>query len=126
MANCDEFPEFYFPASDGSFPWNYPCWNDDWERELRDNGSKTVAEWNQVGRIVQNGAKGTHLPCARITVFQLSHTTEGAASRSACRSNVGIEKRFETFAEATRWAGENPGKIITRESGRNGFIVRAN
>jgi hypothetical protein len=31
---------------------NDPCFNDDWEVELREEGNKTVQEWNLVGRII--------------------------------------------------------------------------
>ena len=88
--NCDEFPKFYFSDGDGNFAYEYPCWNDDWERELRDSGSKTVAEWNQAGRMVQKGVKGVYLPCARTPVFRLSKTTEGPALRGDSGSNFEI------------------------------------
>lgn len=55
-------------------PWDSPCWNDDWEHELRDNGYKTVAEWNSLGRSVKKGEKGSYLPCAKIRVFSESQT----------------------------------------------------
>jgi hypothetical protein len=31
MADCDEFPELYFPDDNGVFPWDYASWNDDKE-----------------------------------------------------------------------------------------------
>jgi len=39
MADADDFPELYYPNSEGSFAWDSPCWNDDWEHELWDGMS---------------------------------------------------------------------------------------
>lgn len=124
MANADDFSELYYPDSGGSFAWDNPCWNDDWEHELRDNGYKTVEEWNEVGRIVKNGEEGRYLPCAKIKVFSESQTTTSNFSKSENKSELIIDKHFKTSDEAIAWAKENPGRVITRSPDGNGFIAK--
>ena len=51
-----------------------PSWNDDWEHELRAKGYRTVKEWNDIGRRVKKGEKGTYLSCAKIRVFSQGQT----------------------------------------------------
>ena len=101
-------------------PWDSPCWNDDWEHELRNDGYKTVKEWNSVGRSIKKGEKGRYLPCAKIRVFNESQTTASSFSNNSDQT----KKYFETFEEATSWAKENPGKTITRAPDGNGYIEK--
>lgn len=100
-----------------------PCWNDDWEHELRDNGYKTVKEWNLLGRSVKKGEKGRYLPCAKIRVFSESQTGPTNFSSNSNSSEDG-KKHFDTFEKAISWAKENPGKTITRSPDGNGFIEK--
>lgn len=96
-------------------PWDNPCWNDDWEHELRENGYSTVQEWNRMGRTVKEGEKGRYLPCARVTVFRESQTVPRDPS---------IPLHFETYQEAVEWALENPGSSITRSPDGKGFVSK--
>lgn len=122
MAGCDDFPELYFPDSEGNFAWDNPCWNDDWEHEFRDNGFKTVKEWNSVGRTIVKGEKGKYLPCAKITVFSESQTAQSKFSSYSTPSEG--QKCFKTYEKAISFAKENPGKAITRSPDGKGFIIK--
>ena len=73
MPNSDHYPQYY--SSDGG-PWDSPCWNDDWEVELLDRGYKTMAQWNNLGRVIKKGQKGIYLSCARCYVFNIKETEE--------------------------------------------------
>lgn len=70
----NDFPEFYTPDSDGNFPWDHPCWNNDWEVELKQDGYKTMHDWNLLGRVIKKGEKGVYLRCERSTVFKIDQT----------------------------------------------------
>ena len=124
MADCDDFPGLYFPDDNGNFAYDNPCWNDDWEHELRDNGYKTVKEWNSLGKVVKKGEKGKYLPCAKIRVFSESQTTTSNYTGNSDFSDSGISKCFDTFNEAMSWAKENPGKTITRSPDGKGYITK--
>lgn len=124
MANCDDFPGLYFPDSNGNLDFEKPCWNDDWEHELRNDGYKTVKEWNSVGRSIKKGEKGKYLPCAKVTVFSESQTiTSNFSSKNIAASGT-VDKYFETFEKAISWAKVNPGKKITRSPDGKGFIAK--
>ncbi len=123
MADADDFPVLYYPDSEGNFAWDSPCWNDDWEHELRDNGYKTVEEWNKVGRIIKKGEKGRYLPCAKIRVFSESQTIASNFSKGET-SKIMTDKHFKTSNEAIAWAKKNPGMVITRSPDGNGFITK--
>lgn len=73
MPNLDHYPEYYSP--DGG-PWDDPCWNNDWEIDLLAEGYKTLAQWNDLGRVVKRGKKGIYLSCARRYVFNIQETEE--------------------------------------------------
>lgn len=73
MPNLDHYPEYYSPNGG---PWDNPCWNDDWEIDLIAKGYKTLAQWNDLGRVVKSGKKGIYLSCARHYVFNLQETEE--------------------------------------------------
>lgn len=73
MPNLDHYPEYYSP--DGG-PWDDPCWNNDWEIDLLAEGYKTLAQWNDLGRVVKSGKKGIYLSCARRYVFNIQETEE--------------------------------------------------
>jgi hypothetical protein len=47
-----------------------PCWNDNWEYQLRNQGYMTVVEWVLEGRTIKKGEKGRYLPCAKKYVFR--------------------------------------------------------
>lgn len=102
-------------------PWNSPCWNDDWEHELREDGYLTVQEWNALGKIVKKGEKGMFLPCARIMVFRESQTE--LSPETARRATQGKSLHFGTFDEAKEWAKSNPGRSISRSPDGHGFIA---
>ncbi|MGE6171029.1 hypothetical protein ACLHZW_17480 [Aeromonas media] len=95
-------------------PWDSPCWNDDWEHELRENGNLTVREWNREGRGIKKGEKGRWLPCAKVTVFAEAQTY-------AISDN---KMRFDTFREAMDWAKAHPGVSITRSHNGEGFVEK--
>lgn len=110
-------------SMDGDYsPWDSPCWNDDWEHELRDDGYMTVQEWNKRGKNVTKGAKGRFLPCARITVFEESQTEP--SPQTARRPTQSTTLHFGTFGEAMTWAKANPGQSITRSPDGEGFIAK--
>ncbi|WP_111859595.1 hypothetical protein [Acinetobacter sp. CFCC 10889] len=73
MPNLDHYPQYYSP--DGG-PWDDPCWNNDWEIELLTQGYKTMAQWNDLGRVIKSGKKGIYLSCARRYVFDVQETEE--------------------------------------------------
>lgn len=104
-------------------PWDSPCWNDDWEHELRDSGYKTVEEWNSLGRSVKKGEKGKYLPCAKIRVFSESQTSPTKFPSNSNSSGDG-KKHFDTFEKAISWAKENPGKPFARSPNGNGYIEK--
>lgn len=123
MADADDFPGLYYPNDEGNFAWDSPCWNDDWEHNLRYSGYKTVEEWNEVGRIIKNGEEGRYLPCAKIRVFSKSQTTASDFFKSENNSELITDKYFETSDKAIAWAKKNPGRVITRSPDGNGFIA---
>lgn len=123
MAECDESPEYYFADSNGSYPWDSPCWNDDWEHELRAKSHNTSQEWNQLGRIVKKGEKGRFLPCARITVFSESQTEESKIKPILNTPND-TSLHFESFEDAKNWSIKNGGAVFTRSPWGNGFIPK--
>lgn len=49
-----------------------PCWNDDWEHDLRADGYKTVAEWNSIGRSVKK-AKKAYIFHVQKYVYSVNH-----------------------------------------------------
>ncbi|MFC3032889.1 hypothetical protein ACFOEE_10190 [Pseudoalteromonas fenneropenaei] len=100
-----------------------PCWNDDWEHELRDQGYKTVKEWNDVGRSVKKGEEGKYLPCAKIRVFSEDQTVESKFSGQS-EVNPSDKRHFNSFEEAMTWAKKNPGKVIARSPTGNGYIEK--
>ncbi|RZG43032.1 hypothetical protein [Acinetobacter wuhouensis] len=73
MPNLDHYSEYYSPDNG---PWDNPCWNDDWEIDLLAKGYKTLAQWNNLGRVVKSGKKGIYLSCARRYVFNIQETEE--------------------------------------------------
>ena len=103
-------------------PWDSPCWNDDWEHELREDGYLTVQEWNALGKIVKKGEKGMFLPCARIMVFRETQTEPSPRAVKGTDPNASLY--FETFSEAMDWAKQNPGQSISRSPDGNGFIAK--
>ena len=100
-----------------------PCWNNDWEVELRNEGFKTVKEWNKLGRKIKKGEKGTYLPCLKITVFNENQTEENRPSNHSKIYQSG-KQYFKSAEEAMIWAKKNPGKIITRSPTGIGFIEK--
>lgn len=92
------------------------------EENLREDGYKTVKEWNAVGRFVKKGEKGTYLPHAKIRVFSESQTAESRISNQA--QDLTNKRHFQTFEEAILWAKSNPGKVITRHPAGEGFIEK--
>ncbi len=124
MADADDFPGLYYPDSEGDFAWDSPCWNDDWEHELRDNNYKTVEEWNKLGRIIKKGEEGRYLPCAKIRVFNESQTIISNFSKSENNSELIVDKHFKKSDEAIAWAKKNPGRVITRSPDGNGYIAK--
>lgn len=73
MPKLDHYPEYYSPNGG---PWDNPCWNDDWEIDLIAQGYKTMAQWNDLGRVVKSGKKGIYLSCAKRYVFNIQETEE--------------------------------------------------
>ncbi len=100
-------------------PWESPTWNNDWEYELREKGYLTVEEWNQKGRSVIKGQKGTWLTSAKVAVFSESQTIPNHQS-----SSTGPKKVFETFEEAKKWSIANPGKVYTRTPDGKRYIEK--
>lgn len=92
------------------------------EENLREDGYKTVKEWNAIGRSVKKGEKGKYLPYAKVRVFSESQTVESRISNQA--QNLTNKRHFQTFEEAMLWAKSNPGKIITRSPAGEGFIEK--
>ena len=134
MADHDDFPGLYFPDDEGKYDYDSPCWNDDWEHDLRDGGSKTLEELNSVGRVINKGEKGTYLPCAEITVFSESRTSKKKEFKFSDEYKLEFSdeyklelehvfETFETFQEAMTWARNNPGRVITRSPVGNGYII---
>ena len=114
----------------GHSPWDSPCWNDEWEQRLLDQGYRSVEEWNEVGHVVKKGEKGRFLPCACVLVFAESQTKYSAAfvrhrqeiarldaerdqRISQCAETYNL-RHFHNFASATEWAKRNPGRSISR------------
>ncbi|WP_090504204.1 hypothetical protein [Pseudomonas borbori] len=102
-------------------PWDSPCWNDDWEHELRAIGYLTLKEWNASGRVIKAGEKGTFLPCAKLMVFSESQTE---LSQNTHNPRQNASSYFDDFSEALDWAKRNPGKSITRSPDGKGFIAK--
>tara|TARA_Y100000310_G_scaffold27153_1_gene25834 strand:+ start:4531 stop:4905 length:375 start_codon:yes stop_codon:yes gene_type:complete len=100
-----------------------PCWNDNCEHELLDQGYKTVKEWKDVGRSVKKDEKGKYLPCAKIRVFSEDQTLESQFSGQS-EVNSSDKRHFHSFEEAITWAKNNPGKVITRSPAGNGYIEK--
>lgn len=100
-----------------------PCWNDDWEHDLRSSGIRTVEEWNAIGRVVVKGEKGFYLPCARILIFRESQTILSKFNNGS-EFDTDEKYYFETYLEAKLWAKENPGVAITRSPTGKGFIKK--
>lgn len=92
------------------------------EDNLRENGYKTIKEWNNIGRNVKKGEKGIYLPYAKIRVFCESQTVENRANHQI--NNIDKKCHFQTFKEAMLWAKSNPGKIIIRSPYGEGFIEK--
>jgi hypothetical protein len=101
-----------------------PCFNDDWEHELRDAGYKTVNEWNSLDRSIKKGEKGRYLPCAKISVFNGSQTDITNCSKDKYISGMTGGDYFETFEEAKFWTRENPGRVITKSPTGKGYIKK--
>ena len=53
-----------------------PCWNDEWEQKLLAQGYQSVADWNEIGHVINKGEKGTFLPCAQVFVFKESQMSK--------------------------------------------------
>jgi len=125
MPDCDEFPNLYFPNSEGKFAWDDPCWNDDWEHDLRSKGFNSLWYWeNGERRTVKKGEKGRYLPCARETVFSRSQTISMDDLDYDNDFNADSESYFKTFEEAMSWSKNNPGKTFTRSPNGKGFIKK--
>ena len=107
-----------------------PCWNDDWEQKLLDQGYRPVEEWNEIGHVVKKGEKGKFLPCAQVFVFSEAQTqyssayvrhreeiarldAERALRISQCAVTHNL-RHFHNFASATEWAKRNTGRTISR------------
>lgn len=97
----------------------------DWKQKSRDNGRKTLKEWNLVGRSIKKGEKGkwsdaTFTRC----VFSESQTTiDSFINRE--KAPVSTEQaQFQTYEEAVSWSKANPGRTITRSPDGNGFIIK--
>jgi len=91
------------------------------ERELRENGYKTVNEWNAVGRSIKKGEKGIS------RLFSEEQTIESKLNRrpeNQPEINLTNKSHFSTFEEAIMWAKNNPGKAIIRSSTGEGYIVK--
>lgn len=105
-----------------------PCWNDEWEQELRAQGYRPVKEWNQIGHVVKKGEKGKFLPCARQFVFKESQTRFSLAfllhmqeiARLDAERDLRIAqcaaqndlRHFHSFSSAAEWAkGSSGGKF---------------
>lgn len=93
------------------------------EDQLREDGHKTVKEWNAIGRNVKKGEEGRYLPYGKIRVFSESQTIESKFS-SQPAANPTNKQHFQTFEEAKRWAKNNPGKTIMRSPTNNGYIEK--
>lgn len=93
------------------------------EESLREDGYKTLKEWNAIGRSVKKGEKGICLPYAKIRVFSESQTSPTNFSCNSNSSGYG-KMHFDTFEKASSWAKENPGKPFTRSPDGNGFIEK--
>ena len=102
---------------------NNPCFNDDWEHELRNNGYKTVQEWNELGRRVKKDEKGKYLPCAKVKVFKESQTLESKLTDKSSMKQTN-KNCFQSFEEAIAWARNNPGRAIVRSPTGNGYIEK--
>ena len=124
MATSDEFPEFYFEDDNGDMPWDHPNWGYDSEIEPRDNDHKTLQEWKDVGRAVKAGEKGSRLHRRKITVFSESQTIENEYVEQLIEPTLDSGHIFETFQEAKSWAIKNPGRIITRSSNGEDFVIK--
>lgn len=99
-----------------------PCFNDDWELKLREDGYKTMKEWNSMGISIMKGEKGKYLPCAEMWVFSESQTT---TTRFSNNLDINPSKRqFDTFEKAASWAKDNPGKAVTRSLNGEGYIEK--
>jgi len=94
----------------------------DKEENLREDGYKTVKEWNAIGRIVKKGEKGMYLPYAKIRLFSESQTVESRVNNQA--HNLTNKRHFQTFEDAILWAKSNPGKVIIRSPTGEGFIEK--
>ncbi len=99
-----------------------PCWNDDWEHELRDDGYKTVKEWNSIGRIIKKGEKSMYLPCAKIHVFSECQTIDKKFIDQLINANN--KHQFQTFAEAMTWSKNNHGATIIPNPTGEGYIEK--
>lgn len=89
---------------------------------LREEGYKTVKEWNAVGRSVKKGEKGIYLPHAKIRVFNEPQTIESRIQSQI--QNQTNKRHFQSFEEAIMWAKSNPGKAITRAQTGEGYIEK--
>lgn len=92
------------------------------EEILRENGYKTVNEWNAIDRRVKKGEKGIYLPYVKIRLFSESQTVESRINNQA--HNLTNKRHFQTFEDAILWAKSNPGKGITRSPTGEGFIEK--
>ncbi len=117
MAAADDFPDLYYPDANGDFAWDSPCWNDDWEYDLIDDGHKTLQEWNKENRTIAKGEEGIYLPCAKKTVFDKAQTIP-------IHKNNYTPMYFKTHDEAISWAKNNPDKVITRSNDGIGYIEK--
>lgn len=93
------------------------------EDELREDGYKTIKEWNAIGRNVKMGENGRYLPCGKIRVFSESQTIESKSSNQPVAYPIN-KQNFQTFEDAIRWAKNNPGKTIMRSPKNNGYIEK--
>ncbi len=73
MADCDDFPDLYFPGEDGDMPWDRPGWG---EEDYNEDLFKTMGEWNASGRVVKKGekAKVSHGYRGRTKLFTIEQT----------------------------------------------------
>ncbi len=75
MPDCDDFPELYFPDSNGDMPWDRGPWGEEDYVNCDDPNFNTMHDWNTSGRIVKKGEKVTgRCNSGRDNLFSIDQT----------------------------------------------------
>ena len=115
-----------------------PCWNDEWEQKLLAQGYQSVADWNEIGHVINKGEKGTFLPCAQVFVFKESQTHYSSAFHRHMKELARLDaerdlritqcaatqnlRHFHSFNAAVDWAKQNSGKSFSRCIACSAFV----